>query len=231
MLYLHSATLAFGDRQLFHDLDLHVSRGQLVGVTGESGCGKTSLLRAILGFIPLTSGSIEVAGLPLDVHHVNEIRRLTAYVPQELQPAVEIGRDLIGLTHDLEANRHSAHSSVSSAAAVPDESSSGRLTLDSGSSNSLLSVLGLDASLLELSASKLSGGQRQRLLLAAALSLPKPLLLLDEPSSALDEDSTQRVGHALQHACHDDGRSAFVVSHDPVLLSFCDHVINLSPIA
>ena len=231
MLYLHSATLAFGDRQLFHDLDLHVSRGQLVGVTGESGCGKTSLLRAILGFIPLTSGSIEVAGLPLDVHHVNEIRRLTAYVPQELQPAVEIGRDLIGLTHDLEANRHSAHSSVSSAAAVPDESSSGRLTLDSGSSNSLLSVLGLDASLLELSASKLSGGQRQRLLLAAALSLPKPLLLLDEPSSALDEDSTQRVGHALQHACHDDGRSAFVVSHDPVLLSFCDHVINFSPIA
>ena len=231
MLYLHSATLAFGDRQLFHDLDLHVSRGQLVGVTGESGCGKTSLLRAILGFIPLTSGSIEVAGLPLDVHHVNEIRRLTAYVPQELQPAVEIGRDLIGLTHDLEANRHSAHSSVSSAAAVPDESSSGHLTLDSGSSNSLLSALGLDASLLELSASKLSGGQRQRLLLAAALSLPKPLLLLDEPSSALDEDSTQRVGHALQHACHDDGRSAFVVSHDPVLLSFCDHVINLSPIA
>ena len=231
MLYLHSATLAFGDRQLFHDLDLHVSRGQLVGVTGESGCGKTSLLRAILGFIPLTSGSIEVAGLPLGVHHVNEIRRLTAYVPQELQPAVEIGRELIGLTHDLEANRHSAHSSFSSAAAVPDESSSGRLTLDSGSSNSLLSALGLDASLLELSASKLSGGQRQRLLLAAALSLPKPLLLLDEPSSALDEDSTQRVGHALQHACHDDGRSAFVVSHDPVLLSFCDHVINLSPIA
>ena len=231
MLYLHSATLAFGDRQLFHDLDLHVSRGQLVGVTGESGCGKTSLLRAILGFISLTSGSIEVAGLPLDVHHVNEIRRLTAYVPQELQPAVEIGRDLIGLTHDLEANRHSAHSRVSSAAAVPDEPSSGRLPLDSGSSNSLLSALGLDASLLELSASKLSGGQRQRLLLAAALSLPKPLLLLDEPSSALDEDSTQRVGHALQHACHDDGRSAFVVSHDPVLLSFCDHVINLSQIA
>lgn len=231
MLYLHSATLAFGDRQLFHDLDLHVSRGQLVGVTGESGCGKTSLLRAILGFIPLTLGSIEVAGLPLDVHHVNEIRRLTAYVPQELQPAVEIGRDLIGLTHDLEANRHSAHSRVSHAAAVPVESSSGRLTLDSGNSNSLLSALGLDASLLELSASKLSGGQRQRLLLAAALSLPKPLLLLDEPSSALDEDSTQRVGHAMQHACHDDGRSAFVVSHDPVLLSFCDHVINLSPIA
>jgi len=231
MLYLHSATLAFGDRQLFHDLDLHVSRGQLVGVTGESGCGKTSLLRAILGFIPLTSGSIEVAGLPLDVHHVNEIRRLTAYVPQELQPAVEIGRDLIGLTHDLEANRHSAHSRVSHAAAVPDESSSGLLPSDNGNSNFLLSALGLDASLLELSASKLSGGQRQRLLLAAALSLPKPLLLLDEPSSALDEDSTQRVGHALQHACHDDGRSAFVVSHDPVLLSFCDHVINLSPIA
>ena len=169
MLYLHSATLAFGDRQLFHDLDLHVSRGQLVGVTGESGCGKTSLLRAILGFIPLTSGSIEVAGLPLDVHHVNEIRRLTAYVPQELQPAVEIGRDLIGLTHDLEANRHSAHSRVSHAAAVPDESSSGLLPSDNGNSNSLLSALGLDASLLELERSTKEAERRADEVLDAAM--------------------------------------------------------------
>ncbi|MBR0433028.1 MAG: ATP-binding cassette domain-containing protein [Bacteroidaceae bacterium] len=227
MLYLRSATLALGDRQLFHDLDLHVCRGQLVGVTGESGCGKTSLLRAVLGFVALTAGSIEVCGLPLDVHHVHEIRRRTAYVPQELQPPVETGRDLIRLSHDLEANRTASASRSSS----PSSSLSTTAVVADGSpSVSLLSALGLEPTLLDLSASKLSGGQRQRLLLAAALSVPKPLLLLDEPSSALDEESTHRVVSALLHACHDENRAVLVVSHDPILLTSCDQVITLSPL-
>lgn len=93
--------------------------------------------------------------------------------------------------------------------------------------SALFTALGLEESLLTLDAAKLSGGQRQRILLAAALALPKPLLLLDEPTSALDEDSTQRVALALLHACHDEGRSALVVSHDPVLLRFCDKQVTL----
>ena len=206
-LLLSNISLAFGDRQLFSNIDLSVESGQLVGITGESGCGKTSLLRAILGFVPLTSGSIEVCGLPLDAHHIHEIRRQTAYVPQELQPPAETGADLIALTHELTANQpHAKHDQV----------------------QTLVSQLGLEESLFELSASKLSGGQRQRLLLAAALSLSKPLLLLDEPTSALDEDSTQRVALALLRACHDQGRAALVVSHDPVLLSFCDKTLSLA---
>ena len=91
-----------------------------------------------------------------------------------------------------------------------------------------MKTLGRDASLLQLAAPKLSGGQRQRLQLAAALALQKPLLLLDEPSSALDEDSTQRVGLALLRACHEEGGAALVVSHDPVLLAVCDQVIDLN---
>lgn len=205
-LSLSDASLAFGDKTLFSGFNLQVDRGQLVGITGESGCGKTSLLRAILGFVPLTTGSVEVCGLPLDAHHIHAIRQQTAYVPQELQPTASTGQDLIKLTHELTANLPHAKREACEA---------------------LMSSLGLDPSLLGLSASKLSGGQRQRLLLAAALSLPKPLLLLDEPSSALDEESTQRVGLALLRACHDDNRSALVVSHDPVLLAFCDKTITL----
>lgn len=203
---LSHVTLAFGDRVLLRDLDLTVETGQLVGITGESGCGKTSLLRAILGFVPLTAGTIEVGGLPMDVAHVHESRRLTAYVPQELQPPAQTGRELIALTHSLEHNA----------------------TLDQTQKlDSVLESLGLDSSLLNLDATKLSGGQRQRLLLAAALTLPKPLLLLDEPTSALDEESSQRVAQALLRACHQDGRAALVVSHDSVLLGFCDRVVTL----
>ncbi len=215
MLTLRSISIAYGNKTLFSGLDLTIDRGQLVGIAGESGCGKTSLLRALLGFVPLAAGSIKVANLPLDASHINEIRRLTAYVPQELQPPAEDGAALVALTHTLAFNR------TLLAATVPEAPASASL-------EQVLSSLAIDPSLLSLSASKLSGGQRQRILLAAAIALPKPLLLLDEPTSALDEDSTQRVVHTLQHVCHDEHRIALVVSHDPILLAACDKVIDLT---
>jgi putative ABC transport system ATP-binding protein len=207
MLRIHSASLAFGDRQLFHDLDLSVAKGQLVGLSGESGCGKTSLLRAVLGFVPLTTGSIEVCGMPLDVQHIDAIRRQTSYVPQELQPLAAKGRDFVRLTHELEHN-------------IPRQGA--RLLA------SFCSALGLESNLMDLDAAKLSGGQRQRLLIAAALSLQKPLLLLDEPTSALDEETTQRMGLTLLKACHNEDAAVLAVSHDPALLAFCDKVIDLT---
>ena len=146
----------------------------------------------------------------MDAHHIHAIRQLTAYVPQELQPPATTGLDLIKLTHELAANQKDKKLSRSG------------MELEKG-----FSSLALESSLLELSASKLSGGQRQRLLLAAALSLSKPLLLLDEPTSALDEESTQLVGRALIRACREENRAALVISHDPVLLSFCDNVLKI----
>ena len=224
MLELRSLTLAYSDRPLFSGLDYDVKAGELVGITGESGTGKTSLLRAIVGVIPITAGTIEVCGLPLDVHHIHAIRQQIAYVPQELQPPAEDGAALIALTHALAFNRALLASQPTSPA--------GRLTPQPSTLSpqlpQLLASLAIDPALLSLEASKLSGGQRQRILLAAALALPKPLLLLDEPTSALDEENSQRVALALLRACHEEGRAALVVSHDPVFLRFCDKVLTLS---
>ena len=224
MLELRSLTLAYSDRPLFSGLDYDVKAGELVGITGESGTGKTSLLRAIVGVIPITAGTIEVCGLPLDVHHIHAIRQKIAYVPQELQPPAEDGAALIALTHALAFNRALLASQPTSPA--------GRLTPQPSTLSPQLpqlpASLAIDPALLSLEASKLSGGQRQRILLAAALALPKPLLLLDEPTSALDEENSQRVALALLRACHEEGRAALVVSHDPVFLRFCDKVLTLS---
>ena len=234
MLELRSLTLAYSDRPLFSGLDYDVKAGELVGITGESGTGKTSLLRAIVGVIPITAGTIEVCGLPLDVHHIHAIRQKIAYVPQELQPPAEDGAALIALTHALAFNRALLASQPTSPAGrlTPQPSARPNGTLHTWRTlNSQLTALAIDPSLLSLEASKLSGGQRQRILLAAALALPKPLLLLDEPTSALDEENSQRVALALLRACHEEGRAALVVSHDPVFLRFCDHVLDLTTLS
>ena len=235
MLELRSLTLAYSDRPLFSGLDYDVKAGELVGITGESGTGKTSLLRAIVGVIPITAGTIEVCGLPLDVHHIHAIRQKIAYVPQELQPPAEDGAALIALTHALAFNRALLASQPTSPAGhlTPQPSARPNGTLHTWRTLNpqlpqLLASLAIDPALLSLEASKLSGGQRQRILLAAALALPKPLLLLDEPTSALDEENSQRVALALLRACHEEGRAALVVSHDPVFLRFCDKVLTLS---
>ena len=235
MLELRSLTLAYSDRPLFSGLDYDVKAGELVGITGESGTGKTSLLRAIVGVIPITAGAIEVCGLPLDVHHIHAIRQKIAYVPQELQPTAEDGAALIALTHALAFNRALMASQPTSPAGrlTPQPSARPNGTLHTWRTLNpqlpqLLASLAIDPALLSLEASKLSGGQRQRILLAAALALPKPLLLLDEPTSALDEENSQRVALALLRACHEEGRAALVVSHDPVFLRFCDKVLDLT---
>ena len=238
MITLRSLTLAYSDRPLFSGLDYDVKAGEMVGITGESGTGKTSLLRAIVGVIPITAGTIEVCGLPLDVHHIHAIRQKIAYVPQELQPPAEDGAALIALTHALAYNRALLASQPTSPAGrlTPQPSARPNGTLHTWRTLNpqlpqLLAALAIDPSLLSLEASKLSGGQRQRILLAAALALPKPLLLLDEPTSALDEENSQRVALALLRACHEEGRAALVVSHDPVFLRFCDHVLDLTTLS
>ena len=148
MLELRSLTLAYSDRPLFSGLDYDVKAGELVGITGESGTGKTSLLRAIVGVIPITAGTIEVCGLPLDVHHIHAIRQKIAYVPQELQPPAEDGAALIALTHALAFNRALLASQPTSPA--------GRLTPQPSTLSpqlpQLLASLAIDPALLSLEA-------------------------------------------------------------------------------
>ena len=205
LLCLRDVSLRFGSRTLFSNLNIDLHAGQMLGVAGESGCGKTSLLRAILGFVPFSGGEAWVCGLPLDAGHIDELRRMTAYVPQELQPVAATGHDLVSLTHTLRANRGM------SANVTP-----------------LLGALGLDASVLDLQAAKLSGGQRQRILLASALALPKPLLLLDEPTSALDAETSHVVVQLLRDILLREQRAAVVVSHSRALLDACDSTLTIA---
>ena len=80
MLELHNVTI----EPLVHSLSLTVGDGQLVCLTGSQGCGKTTILRAILGFIPIDSGHISIDGELLTPLSAPYFRREIAYVPQQL---------------------------------------------------------------------------------------------------------------------------------------------------
>ncbi len=150
-----------------------MASGERVALTGPSGSGKSTILGCILGFVQPTEGSVAVEGTVLTPDTVWTIRRRIAYVPQE----ADLGRgrvcDFMERPFSYSANRSLRGN---------------RLRIPS-----LFDALGLNHSLMETDVARLSGGEKQRIALVAALLLDRPLLLLDEVTSALDEASASRV--------------------------------------
>ena len=206
MLKIESAALRLGGRLLLSSFGLRVKQGEWVCLTGESGCGKTSLLRAVQGFLPLEAGQVFVNGEKLGRHTVERIRGCTAYVPQELFLPVETVGERVRIPFQLKAN-------------------SGRRFAE----NELLelwSLLGLERDLLRRRVVQLSGGQRQRVILSMAALLAKPLCLVDEPTSALDGESVGRVVDLFRRMAV-AGTAVLSVSHNRDFLDACDRVIRL----
>ena len=206
ILRIEHAFLQLGDKRLLDDFSLNISSGEWVCVTGESGCGKTSLLRAVLGFLPLTKGEVHVNGIALSAHTVEQIRKNVAYVPQDLFLPAEEVHEMFRTPFTLKSNR-GKHLSKERIMKVWE-------------------LLGLEESLMGMKTVELSGGQRQRILLSMAVLLDKPLLLLDEPTSALDADSVERVTGLLRCLTH-EGKSVLTVSHHEQLMVACDKRIKL----
>ena len=193
MLKIESAALRLGGRLLFRDFSLEVRAGEWVCVTGESGCGKTSLLRAVLGVLPLEAGRVSVGGEELTEYTVERIRKRTAYVPQELFLPAESVDEMLHLPFHLKANRGGDFS----------EEKLFRFW----------TLLGLERDLLHRKVVQLSGGQRQRIILSMAAMLGKRLLLADEPTSALDPEMVGEVLDVMKELAQ-EGMTMVVVTHE-----------------
>lgn len=187
-----------GGRQLFQGLDLCVGRGEIVGLVGDSGCGKSSLGDILLGLLAPDAGTVTRA--PGIARH--KYLKLYQDPPAAFAPAVPLGRlfdDLIRL-HRLDASR------------LPP----------------LLEQLRLSPALLERSVHEVSGGELQRLAIARALLLDPVFLFADEPVSRLDPITAREVvlllsEVATRHAC-----AVLLVSHDPELVDkVCDRTLRL----
>lgn len=206
MLHINNACIAFGTEILFSGLNLNLERGETACIVGQSGCGKTSLLNAVMGFVPLKEGTIKVGDTLLDKSTIDIIRRQIAWIPQELALPFEWVKEMVALPFDLKINR-----------SVP--FSEERLY-------DYFDELGLEHDLYTKRVNEVSGGQRQRIMLAVAAMLNKPLIIIDEPTSALDAGSTDKVLAFFRRQA-EKGAAVLAVSHDKDFASGCHYLIEL----
>ncbi len=188
---------------------LTVEPGETVALVGPSGVGKSTLLDVVLGFaVPEEGGSVRVGGEDLAALDQEAWRSRIAWVPQ--RPYLFAGT----VAENVRLARPDA-SDEAVREALRDAGADGFVA---GLPQGLDTVLGEDGA-------GLSAGQRQRLALARAFLADRPLLLLDEPTAALDGETEAGVVDAVRRLS--EGRTVLLVVHRPALLAVADRVVTL----
>ena len=204
----------FGEQVVHDGLDLDLMRGEILGVVGGSGTGKSVLMRSILGLRQPNEGEIEVLGVDARSDDEDDRRLIERSTGVLFQDGALFSSLTVGENVQVPLKEH-----------YPELADSLRYEL------ALLKVklAGLPADALDKLPSQLSGGMRKRAGVARALALDPPLLFLDEPTAGLDPIGAaafDRLIRTLQEAL---GLTVFLITHDlDTLYAICDRVAVLA---
>ena len=205
---LDHATLRVGGRSVLSDVSFGIAAGEFIGVLGPNGAGKTTLMRAILGLLSPSDGSVKVFG-----HTPERGNPAIGYLPQlrTVLPDLRVrGRDFIAISLNGE---HWGLPSLSRHDRVAIEA-----TLDAVGARDLAAR----------PLSDMSGGERQRLLLAQALIGQPKLLLLDEPLISLDARHQEVAINVVKQVCREGKITVLFSAHElNQLLGTLDRVLYL----
>lgn len=199
---LHGVCKHFGDKVIFNDFNCSIGYGEFVVITGESGCGKTTLLNMIGGLEPVSNGNIIAAGL-----EITNTKNLKKYY-----------RDTVGFVFQnfalveqktVEENLLMVHPKGKSGITIEEA----------------LHSVGMESS-LEQKVYFLSGGEQQRIALARLRLKNCQLILADEPTGSLDRKNGKMVMKIL-HQLNREGKTVLMVTHDESLIEGSDRVVRL----
>jgi len=195
---------AYGSDPIIKNFSMKAKEGDVIGIKGDSGSGKTTLFRLLLGFEIPDSGEITFNGKQLNPKELKVFRRETTWLPQDLNLGEGKVKEVFYYPFTFQANK----------IRKPDEDKV-LTTFD---------TLGLQENTWSSNFSDLSTGQRQRVGIALCYLLDKSILILDEPTSSLDETSKEQVVKLL----FDNKRIIISTSHDPWWIDRCSQTIDLN---
>ena len=182
-------SLNFGDNEILKNFSLLINEGEKVLISGKSGKGKSTLLRLLLGFENFDSGDIYIKENSITSSDFYETRKLFAYVNQDVTLRPGKVRDVL-----LEISKFSGNN------------------YDGELNKELSNRFEFDLKLLDKDTEELSGGERQRLGIMLAIMLERPIFLLDEVTSSLDENLKKKVVEYFNTS----DKTVIAISHDNV---------------
>lgn len=209
LLRVEHLSCGYGRQEIVHDASLSVGKGEFCALLGLNGCGKTTLIKAICGLLPVEQGSCYVDGE--DCTHLNERQRARrmSYIPQRGSPL--FGRSVLDVVlMGYNAQLHLLESPGAQCRRRAWEA---------------LERLGL-ADFAQRDYATLSEGQKQLVILARTLVQNAPVMLMDEPDSALDFVNRTMVLDKVRQALQSQGRAGLISLHDPnFAMAYCDRLL------
>ena len=195
MLRFEHVSLSYGSQQILDDLSFEIQEGQMAVLIGPSGCGKTTMLSLLGGLDSPRKGKILYDGTDIKEYGLDKHRQdHVAFIFQ--------GYNLIEYMTVKE--------NVELTAKLPVEEA--------------LEKVGLSRELWNRNVLKLSGGQQQRVAIARGIASNKPVILADEPTGNLDEDTAKGIMELLKKSAHEEGRCVIMVTHSSALAKEADVV-------
>lgn len=192
-------------------INMHVSKGRMLGLLGRNGCGKTTLFRCLNGLLRPMKGKVYLADQDISNLKPNEIANLAALVPQGARtvfPLYVLDMILLG---------EGCHLKAWESPTTESEEKARKVAADIGIEH-----------LLGKQFDRLSGGEQQLILIARALMQSAPILLLDEPTSHLDFTNQHMVMNLIRNLVFTKGVTTVITAHDPnIVLQYCSDVMMI----
>jgi iron complex transport system ATP-binding protein len=204
-------TCGYGSGDVLRDLCIELRDGEMLGVLGPNGCGKSTMIRALMGVLPPVAGEVLVRGRPLHRYSRRELARTVATVPQAAPQrfAFTVGETVM-MGRTAHVGRFAPHSAAD------------RAKVDEALHATDTHHLG------RRFVTDLSGGEQQRVAIARALAQDTGILLLDEPTAHLDINHQMDIFDLLLGLCRERRMTVLCVSHDlNVAAEYCDRVALL----
>lgn len=191
ILEIKDLSHAFQDKKVYDNFNLTLKKNEKLIISGESGIGKTSLLKMIMGFIKPDKGEILFKDRVIDQHSVWSIRREIAYVPQQLNPGLGTVKEVIENILSFSVNR--------------------KRNIRLENIYPYLEIMHLERKILDMDSGNLSGGEKQRISIALSFLLDRELYLFDEITASLDMENKKTV---IDHIHRQFNKTAIIIAHE-----------------